>query len=107
MAEFNATERSKPLMPTLAKSFQDVAFAQADEFINAGQSVKEAASIVANILVETAWVVAGCGVVADGGVPNKDNFRAAVEATLERITFKDPEAGDTDPTASKPKGGSE
>lgn len=90
MAEFDATEKSKALMPTLAKSFQEVAFAQADEFISAGQSAKEAASIVANILVEAAWIVAGCGVVADGGTPNKDNFRAAVEATLDRITFRDP-----------------
>lgn len=89
MAEFDATEKSRALMPTLAQSFQEVAFNQANEFITAGQSAKEAASIVANILVETAWMVAGCGVLSDGGTPNPDNFRAAVEATLQRITFKE------------------
>lgn len=90
MADFNATEATRRLMPTLGKSFQDAAFAQANEFVDAGQSPKEAGSIVANLMIEAAWIVAGCGVVADGGTPNKDNFRAAVEAALDRINFRDP-----------------
>lgn len=90
MAKFTSTEASRKLMPTLAESFQTLAFAQADEFINAGQSATEATSIVANIMIDTAWIVAGCGVLADGGTPNKDNFRAAVEAVLDRISFNDP-----------------
>lgn len=98
MVEFSATDTSRKLMPTLAESFEALAFAQADEFINAGQSPKEAGSIVANMLIETAWIVAGCGVVADGGNPNKDNFRAAVEAVLDRVSFKDPAA----PVSSRP-----
>lgn len=85
-----ATDAAKSLIPTLGQSFQDTAFAQANEFVDAGQSPKEAGSIVANIMIEAAWIVAGCGVVADGGRPNKDNFREAVEAALERITFRDP-----------------
>lgn len=90
MADFTATAEARALMPTLKTSFQDAAFAQANELVDAGQSPKEAGSIVANIMIEAAWLVAGCGVVADGGTPNKDNFRAAVEVALERITFRDP-----------------
>lgn len=92
MTKFEATENSLALMPTLAQSFQDVAFAQADEFINSGQTVQEATSIVASILVETAWIVAGCGVVSGGGTPDKDKFRAVVEAAFEHIKFKEHDA---------------
>lgn len=90
--EFDATDASMKLIPTLGQAFQDAAFAQADEFINAGQTVREASSIVAYLLIEAAWVVAGCGVLADGKKPDPNKFRAAVEATLQRIAFKDPDA---------------
>lgn len=88
--EIKHTEKSKELAPTLQQAFTDLAFKQADEFIGAGQSAREAGSIVAHMLIQSAWIVAACGVKADGGTPDKDRFRAACEAALEHIQFKEP-----------------
>lgn len=82
------TEMSVGRLPRIGDVIQDFAFAQADEFINAGQSTSEAGSIVAALLIEAAWMVAGAGVLADGRDPDPDNFRAAVEAMLVRVRFK-------------------
>jgi len=64
-------------------------FNQADEFISAGQTAREATSIVASILIDAAWVVAGCGAVSEGVTPDKDKFRAVVEDVLDRVSFGD------------------
>ncbi len=90
---FEATEATKTRMPTLSKIIEEFAFAQANEFIDAGQSVREATSIVANMLVRTAWVVAGCGVISEGGEPDREKFRSTVEAQMDAISFKSPEDG--------------
>lgn len=89
---FKPTEASAALMPTLADTIQDFAFKQANEFIDAGQSTSEAGSIVAALLIEAAWMVAGAGVLADGRDPDADNFRAAVEEMLTRVRFKSADA---------------
>lgn len=88
--KIETTEKTKSLMPTLGENLQALAFKQADEFISAGQTVREATSIVASLLIDAAWVVAGCGAVSDGVTPDQDKFRGVVEATFQNITFKDP-----------------
>lgn len=88
--EFKTTEPSKKLMNTLGKSFEDAAFDQTDEFVNAGQTVREATSIVAYLMVHAAWVTAGCGAISENHVPDKDKFRALVEMVLDRVEFRDP-----------------
>lgn len=87
MSDFKATDGTKAIAPTLGSAWGDIAFAQANEFVAVGQTPRQAASIVASLMIENAWVVAGCGVIAEGGKPDKDKFRAVVEAVLERITF--------------------
>ncbi|MQW06620.1 hypothetical protein GHK45_23700 [Sinorhizobium meliloti] len=94
---FEATEAAKTRMPTLAKTIEEFAFAQANEFIDAGQPVREATSIVANMMVRAAWAVAACGVLSEGGVPDKDKFRSTVEAQMNAVCFKS--------TDSKAEGG--
>jgi len=84
---FEATEKARVRIPTMAKIIDDFAFDQAGEFIAAGQSTREATSIVANMLIRSAWTVASVAVLEAGGVPDKDKFRAAVEAQLNSITF--------------------
>lgn len=86
---FETSEASKALMPKLGDVVQDFAFTQAGEFVDAGQSIGEAGSIVAHLLIEAAWLVAGAAVLADGRNPDRDHFRAAVEDVLARIQFKD------------------
>ncbi len=85
---FEATEATKALFPTLGKSIEDFAFAQANEFIEAGQTAREAASIVANMMIRAAWTVASIAVLSEGGVPDKDKFRSSVEAQINTINFK-------------------
>lgn len=91
--KFDATEATRKRLPTVASIIDDFAFAQANEFISAGQSEREATSIVANMLIRSAWSVAAIGVLSVGGEPDKEKFRATVEAQLEAITFK-PKAND-------------
>lgn len=85
---FEATEKARVRIPTMAKIIDDFAFDQAGEFIAAGQSTREATSIVANMLIRSAWTIASVAVLEAGGQPDKDKFRAAVEAQLNSITFK-------------------
>lgn len=83
------TEKTRSLMPTIGEALQDVAFKQADEFISAGQTVRQATSIVARLLIDAAWVVAGCGALSDGVTPDKDKFRGVVEDVLRVVAFKE------------------
>jgi len=84
---FDATEATRHRLPTVANIIEDFAFAQANEFISAGQSEREATSIVANMLIRSAWSVAAIGVLSVGEQPDKDKFRATVEAQLAAISF--------------------
>lgn len=85
---FEATEATRSLFPTLGKSIEDFAFAQANEFIEAGQTAREATSIVANMMIRAAWTVASIAVLSEGGEPDADKFRSTVEAQINAITFK-------------------
>ncbi|MGO7686227.1 hypothetical protein ACC696_16405 [Rhizobium ruizarguesonis] len=84
---FDATEATRQRLPTLANVIDDFAFAQANEFINAGQNEREATSIVANTLIRAAWKVAAIGVLSQGGEPDREKFRASVDAQLSAITI--------------------
>lgn len=86
--KFEGTEETMRLMPTLRESLETLAFAQANEFLTAGQSAREATSIVANLMIHTAWVVAASGAVCEGVDPDKDKFRACVENVLDIIQYK-------------------
>lgn len=87
--EFKGTEQTKRLMPTIGEALEATAFAQADEFMTAGQSAREATSIVANLMIRTAWLVAATGAISEGAEPDKDKFRSNVEVMLDTIRFKD------------------
>lgn len=86
--EFKATDKAKCLFDPVSKSIEDAAFKLADDFIGAGQSPREACSLVAHLLLRTAWGVAGAGAIADGHEPRPEAFRDAVEKTLTDISFK-------------------
>lgn len=89
---FESTEASKLLMPTTQQVLEDFAFRQADEYLAAGQTVREATSIVANFLLQTAWIVAASGALSGGAEPDKDKFRGCVENHLDTIQFKERDA---------------
>jgi hypothetical protein len=91
---FDATDATRIRLPTIAKIIDDFAFEQANEFISAGQSEREATSIVANILIQAAWTVAAIGVLSKGGEPDKERFRASVEAQLNAVTFTPKASGE-------------
>lgn len=85
--EFEAKPGTALHMPLLSEALINFAFNQAQEFVDSGQSVREATSICANLLLDAAWKVAGAGAAADGFVPNKDKFRARVEEVLQQVSF--------------------
>lgn len=85
---FEPSNTSRALMLKLGDTIKDLAFAQAEEFIGAGQSTREAGSIVAVLLVEAAWMVAASGALADGQTPDADRFRGMVEEVFTRFRFK-------------------
>jgi hypothetical protein len=85
--EFEAKPGTAVHMPLLSEALINFAFNQAQEFVESGNSVREATSICANLLLDAAWKVAGAGAAADGFEPNKDKFRARVEDVLERVSF--------------------
>lgn len=88
---FDATEASKSKLPTFGTMIQDFAFRSADDFIDLGQSPLEAGSIVANAFIRAAWLVAGCGAVADDTSPDPERFRRRVDEVLASIKFTDPD----------------
>ncbi len=92
--EFEAKPGTAAHMPLLSEALINFAFNQAQEFVDSGQSVREATSICANLLLDAAWKVAGAGAAADGFDPNKDKFRARVEDVLERVSFSKMEDGE-------------
>ena len=78
---------AEKLVPTLGEAFVRAAFAQAEELVSVGQTAREAGSIIANLMVEAAWAVAASCTRAEGIEPDKDKFRAVVEAVLARVRF--------------------
>lgn len=101
--EFEAKPGTAVHMPLLSEALINFAFNQAQEFVDSGQSVREATSICANLLLDAAWKVAGAGAAADGFDPNKDKFRARVEDVLERVSFSkmnDGEVSSDQPSAN-------
>lgn len=84
---FDVTDQAKARLDPLSKVILDFAFAQADDFINLGQSPREATSIVADLMLRAAWIVAGSGAEADGVTPDPDKFRACVEAALASVSW--------------------
>jgi hypothetical protein len=89
--EFEAKGGTLEAIQPLGQRLSDFAFAQANEFIDFGQSPREAGSIVAGILLHVAWEIAGCGATADGFFPDKDKFRRRVEEVMERRSFAKPQ----------------
>lgn len=87
--DFEAKGGTIEAVHTLGEHLTDFAFKQANEFIDHGQTAHEATSIVANILLRVAWIVAGCGASADGNVPNRARFRERVEHVLKTVEFDD------------------
>ncbi|WP_296100256.1 hypothetical protein [uncultured Agrobacterium sp.] len=87
--EFSVTDASRRIFPTLRDTVKQWAFDQSDEFINAGQKPDEATSLVAGILLEVGWIVAGSGAMASGRQPDPAKYLHAAEGALERIKFKE------------------
>lgn len=102
MSEIKKTEATIALLPKLGDAFIKAGIDQAEEFISTGQSCHEATSIVANLLVRAAWIVAATGADADGHAPDKDRFRAVVENTLSGVKFEDSADSSPDTEGEKP-----
>lgn len=87
MATFKPNDAAKIRIPTLSEAFAIFCISQAEEFMDLGHSNSEACSIVANMMVREAWVIAATGVISDGKKPNPDNFRAAVNDMIDSVKF--------------------
>ncbi|MEO1989660.1 MAG: hypothetical protein ABGX47_23880 [Martelella sp.] len=79
---FQFTEKTRQAMPVARDFIDNEAYRLANEFMEHGQSVSEATSIVANILIHAAWQIAANGRIAEGGIPDPERFRACVEAYI-------------------------
>lgn len=86
--EFKATDEAAKRLEPVGQTILEFAFQQAEEFIDLGQSPREAASIVANMMLRAAWVVAGSGAVAENLTPDPEKFRACVEKVLETVAWE-------------------
>lgn len=80
---------TKKAFPTIRETVERSSFALADELICYGQTPSEAGSIVANVLLQAAWLVAATARIADGETPNSDNFREAAERALAFYDFSE------------------
>ncbi|KQZ96802.1 hypothetical protein ASD74_05975 [Rhizobium sp. Root564] len=87
--EFSVTDASRCIFPKLRDTVKQWAFDQSDEFISAGQKPDEATSLVAGILLEVGWIVAGTGALASGRQPDPSKFLHAAEGALDRIKFRE------------------
>lgn len=82
MDDFEITDDAKAEWPTMVDQVSNAAFTQANEFVALGQSPSEAGSMTAHAFIIAAWHVAAAGKIADGGTPDPDKFRDAVEKSL-------------------------
>lgn len=89
MSEFKPKESSRTAITTIMTTIRNFARDQTEELMLAGEDADKATSIVANMMVREAWIIASIGVIAMGRKPNPDNFRAAVEDMLGTVSFKE------------------
>lgn len=90
--KFVGTKKTKRLIPSVGAILEDAAIAQAEEFIAAGQTPRQATSIVANLMIRAAWIVAATGAFAEDDNPDPNRFRASVEEILAAVKFREGES---------------
>lgn len=76
---------------TIAETFREIADAYATEMIHAGSDPQMAGSVVANIMMREAWIIAGTAkIMAGKGKPDFDVFIEAARDMSKTVTFIDP-----------------
>jgi hypothetical protein len=84
---FEPNDAAKDAWPTMSKAIDEAAFNMADDFIQMGMGTAESSSLVANLLVRSAWVVAGTGRIATGETPNPEAFIGVARDITDKISW--------------------
>lgn len=84
---FEPTEDAKAAWPTASKEVERAAFDMVDDFISMNMGNREATSLVAHMLVRTAWIIAGTGRISVGETPNPDAFIGVAEQAVVDIKW--------------------
>lgn len=84
---FEATPATLERIPPMVEVVRGMATDMADQLIDAGLPVNQAGSVVANILLQEAWIVAAVSKMAVGGVPDPAVFTSSVEEMLALVRF--------------------
>ena len=87
---FEPTPASRAKIPSISDGIAAYAEQFCDELMSAGLPPDQAASVVANVLLREAWVIAAVGRLSVGGVPDPDRFRARCEDAIANVKFKPP-----------------
>lgn len=78
---------------SISETFRELADAYASEMIHAGADPHVAGSVVANLMMREAWIVAGSGkLMAGKGAPDIEVFLDAARNMAGMVAFKDPAA---------------
>lgn len=80
---------ARPLIPTWDDALATACIQMASSIVQSGHTKHEATSIVANMMIKTAWALAGMGAVEDGKRPRPQAFLFAVERAIKSIEFRD------------------
>lgn len=78
---------------------QDLALHLLTEIMRDGFTERQAGSVAAHVLLETAWACAACGAMSEGLNPNPERFIAAARDAIERVRI--PTAGLTETPAKE------
>lgn len=80
---------ARPLIPTWDDALATACIQMASSIVQSGHTKHEATSIVANMMIKTAWALAGMGAVEDGKRPRPQAFLFAVDRAIKSIEFRD------------------
>lgn len=87
----SASPISSGMTKTVSETFRELADAYATEMIQAGADPQMAGSVVANIMMREAWIIAGSAkIMAGKGEPDFNVFIEAAREMSKTVTFIDP-----------------
>ena len=85
---FELTPDARSQIPSISDAIAAYAERFSDELMAVGLPIEQATSVVANVLVREAWVIAAVGRLSASGVPDPDRFRALCEQAIAEVQFK-------------------
>lgn len=107
---FEIRKEARPLIPTWQASISAAGIEMALALMEAGQTPSEACSVIAHMLIRSAWSIAGSGAIEEGKRPRPAYARLALENAIKSVEFYDAERSrveldeDAKPPADQPAG---